>query len=297
MKHLVGLFLAVFIMASAASAQTVADTLTTMRAPFDVELSNNYSVLRKFVFLTDEAVGSQGEEAQQAFVEMVMNQAVAKKWSLNRVMNKKYFPQLKQEIVDLPISVHRKYVNLIDNALEGSNVALFMTDSASGKLASKRKMAGRHGVDVGNEFFYVDLGHMPFFREMDKMFRDIEREFNPDRRRPVNPKVKPVKKDEDKKDDDKGKKDDKVAPVVPSVAPEKPVEVVPAPVVAPVAPVVVPTPVAPVKPVTEPTQPPPAPVAPPVVAPPAPTPPPVEDTGWSDWFKSMKNKIEDAIKK
>lgn len=274
-KYAVSLFALLFMTMSASAQDSVTETLIKQRHKFDVELNEKPAVLKKLIYLTHKEVGSQGPKAQQMFIETVMNRANAKKWSLDKTMNPAYYPPLRKKVTSLPPSMAKKYMGMAYNALEGMNKANFATDNASNqkgnRLAAKRQKQGRRGVVEGGEFFYVDIGNLPFFREMDKMFRELDRELNPDRRRPVNPKVKPVKKDEDKKvNPDKGKdnvekKDDKV--VNPEKREDKPVEAVPAPV-APVAP-------------------PPAPVPP----------PPVEDTGWSDWFKSLKNRIEDAIKK
>lgn len=257
------------------------DALIAMRKKFDIELNHDYNVLRKYVFLTEKTVGSQGEEAQQIFIEMVMNQAKAKKATLNQVMNSRYFPVLKQKVVDLSEDKHRKYVNMIDNALEGSNFAKLMTDNVYAKKAGSRK-AARNGFEVGNEFFYVDKGHVPFFSELDMFLRQLSGE---NINKPVIRKV--IKKDEKKDDKKDVKKDDnKEVKKIEENEAKPPVDAV-----TPVVPVPAPAPeVKPVPVVPDVVQPTPAPVAP------APKPAPVQEEK-APWWKQLIDDVRIFIDK
>lgn len=164
---------AVFLFASPAAAQTVEQTLIHQRYKLGTEMKKNPSIRKRLIYLTHKEVGSQGDAAQQMFIETVMNRAYARKMTLAKTMNSKYYPPLRSKMRGIAPRHERKYALMIDKALEGSNLSHFATDNASNqpgnKLAAKRKKQGRPGVTAGGEFFYVDGPHIWFYKKMTQL--------------------------------------------------------------------------------------------------------------------------------
>jgi hypothetical protein len=104
------------------------------------EFSNNPDLRRKLIASIDAEVGDQGDEAKQAYIESVMNRAVARKQSLDQTISTTsgYYPP--ETIAKLGISPSKALQDslnpMIDRALRGSNVSGFATGNQSGKVTS-----------------------------------------------------------------------------------------------------------------------------------------------------------------
>ena len=102
--------------------------LAADRAKFAGELQDPAIKARLFS-LTHKEVGSQGPEAQQAFMETVFNRASARGQTLDRTMQRGYYPAVSMKHVP-----GADYSSTLDAVRGGSNVSNFATGNASGSV-------------------------------------------------------------------------------------------------------------------------------------------------------------------
>lgn len=104
---------------------------------------------------TDAEVGGQGSEAQQAFIESVVNRAEADGKTIEQVLNSNYFPAITHQRAAAGIGKDRsaQYDPLIDDVIAGSNKCNYCTGNASGGVGFNKgpKTASYEGEDYGIE--------------------------------------------------------------------------------------------------------------------------------------------------
>ena len=121
------------------SSKNEAGEITDARAKFTDELKN--PVIRDCLMaLTHKEVGSQGQQAQKAFIETVINRAAARKQSLDQTMRVGYYPDMGNTN-NLSEEQRQQYGAMIDEAMAGGNISNYATGNASKK------------VDVGEKTF------------------------------------------------------------------------------------------------------------------------------------------------
>lgn len=132
-----------------------APTLTSFREPFRKELADPDLRARLYA-LAHAEVGAQGPDAQQAFVESVMNRAAARNKSLSdTIHDRNYFPPVTMSRVSAGIdpSKHDYYSPIVDKVLDGSNVSRFATGNASGTVGFNK---GPQTVAFNGERFGIE---------------------------------------------------------------------------------------------------------------------------------------------
>jgi len=118
--------------------------LADQRSQFGSELGDP-DVKARLFSLTDNEVGSQGEQAHQAFVESVFNRATARGQTLKRTMASDYYP-----------AKSRRYVpgadcqDTLDTVMAGSNPSELATGNASGEVQFN---GGYKSAEAGGERF------------------------------------------------------------------------------------------------------------------------------------------------
>lgn len=125
------------------------------RSSFASELDDP-KVRSRLLALTEAEVGSQGPEAQQAFMETIFNRAAARKQSLWDTMHGSYFPDITHERTASKTgdpSLERKYGDIYKSVYGGSNIANYATGNASGTVgfAGGPKTAEFNGERFGIE--------------------------------------------------------------------------------------------------------------------------------------------------
>ena len=101
-------------------------------------------------------VGSQGDDAIQAYMETVTNRALATGKSLRSVLlDDRYYPDpTKRKLSRKDVPDYSDQWLAVSN---GSNITNFATDNASANLAKKRVAAGNPYIRIGGELFYVNV--------------------------------------------------------------------------------------------------------------------------------------------
>lgn len=110
--------------------------LLASRAAYQDELADP-RVRSGLLALTHAEVGSQGPEAQQAFMESVVNRAAARGKSLaDTIYDRGYFPSITHQRMasGIPSGMDGHYGGLLDKVLGGSNVSNYATGNASGTV-------------------------------------------------------------------------------------------------------------------------------------------------------------------
>jgi hypothetical protein len=112
-------------------------------------------VLDRLIGYTKAEVGGQGPQAQQAFIESILNRGVARGQPLSQVLSGSYFPQETHSKASRPVSEADRatYGSLIDKVLAGSNVSNFATGNASGGVGFA---GGPQTFAAGGERFGVE---------------------------------------------------------------------------------------------------------------------------------------------
>jgi hypothetical protein len=139
------------------------NNLAIYRDRFMEELSQNPGTYDRLVELTRVEVGSQGAEAQQAFVETVFNRAMATDQTIYGVITNaqgRYYPNLgnSSNVTDAQRDAFAGTVNAVGM---GSNITNGATDNASvGLAASRDAMLRANGLPPGTyingEYFYTN---------------------------------------------------------------------------------------------------------------------------------------------
>jgi len=119
----------------------------------EIALNND---TKRLLFASAAAeVGSQGDQAIQAYMETVTNRASATGRSLRSILlDSKYYPDPTKK--KLSATNAPDYSKQWDAVARGSNITNFATDNASSDLAKKRIAAGNPYVKIGGETFYVN---------------------------------------------------------------------------------------------------------------------------------------------
>jgi hypothetical protein len=120
------------------------------------EVESDPETKRLLYASTYAEVGSQGDEAIQAYMETVTNRALATGKSLRQILSDpRYYPEATKRKLS-----NKNAPNYDDEWLlvsHGSNIANYATDNASSGLARNRKKAGNPYVEIGGELFYVNI--------------------------------------------------------------------------------------------------------------------------------------------
>ena len=131
---------------------------------FTAELSNP-DVQKRLFNLMEAEVGSQGPDAQLAWMETVRNRATVKGVSINTIIsNEKYYAPYQTGAINtaaarLTDSKITSYNDIVNKALAGSNVTNGATHNASAGVAASVKKGGYDSVpgsvvDIGGETYY-----------------------------------------------------------------------------------------------------------------------------------------------
>ncbi|MET3355939.1 UNVERIFIED_ORG: hypothetical protein ABID33_003866 [Xanthobacter viscosus] len=110
--------------------------LAQARAVFSRELQDP-AVSSRLAAVTQAEVGGQGPQAQQAFIETIMNRAASRGQTLAQTLTGGYFPPVTHQRAERYASdpsVNGRYSGMIGDALGGSNVGQFATGNASGTV-------------------------------------------------------------------------------------------------------------------------------------------------------------------
>ena len=145
---------------SEAEARGIADA----RATFADELKDP-AIRDRLMTLTHKEVGSQGQQAQKALIETVINRAAARKQSLDETMRPGYYPNMGNAII-LSEEQRQQYGAMIDEAMAGANISNYATGNAS-----KEKDVGEKTFELQGERFGVE--------NQDREWADRERSETP----------------------------------------------------------------------------------------------------------------------
>lgn len=110
--------------------------LADLRSRFYGRELSDPRVIDRLIGYTRAEVGDQGPEAQQAFIESVLNRGISRDQPLAKVLSGSYFPDVTHSRADRPVSEaeRAKYGPLIQSVLGGSNVTNYATGNASGSV-------------------------------------------------------------------------------------------------------------------------------------------------------------------
>lgn len=125
--------------------------LADQRARFAHEMEADPNVRDRLYSLTHREVGGQGADAQHAFIESLMNRAVARDQTLKRAMSHDYYPGRS-----LRYSPGKDYSSALNASLGGSNRTHLATGNASedvgfgGGPTTYRSGGDRFGIEVAD---------------------------------------------------------------------------------------------------------------------------------------------------
>jgi hypothetical protein len=131
------------------------------------EFQKNPALLPRLMASIQAEVGGQGDSAKQAYVESVMNRAIARNKSLyDTISDPKYYPTVTINRLNRPVSVAEQdhLFGFIHNGLQGSNVSNFATGNASGSVGfgggPQTYAAGgeKFGVEKNDSGWHAKLG-------------------------------------------------------------------------------------------------------------------------------------------
>jgi hypothetical protein len=126
--------------------------------------------------LTHNEVGSQGPEAQQAFIESVFNRAAARNQTLAQtISDRAYYPAQSFRERQIAPEEAARYRQMVTNAAQGSNLSRFATGNASGNVGFA---GGPQTYAAGGERFGIegpDLDKIPRARPADVQEFRVER--------------------------------------------------------------------------------------------------------------------------
>jgi hypothetical protein len=118
------------------AAQATTPALSNFgRSRFVNELADP-AVRDRLIAYTQAEVGGQGPRAQQAFIESILNRAVARNQPLQRTLSGSYFPDVTHQRAARGVNEAQRltYTPLISEVLGGSNVSNYATGNASGTV-------------------------------------------------------------------------------------------------------------------------------------------------------------------
>lgn len=122
--------------AEAASKVTPFADSVLNRSSFDAELANP-AVRSRLLAITNAEVGSQGPQAQQAFMETIFNRATARGQTLDQTLRGSYFPKTTYDAADRVMgsqAMETKYADMLAKVRGGSNLSNYATGNASGTV-------------------------------------------------------------------------------------------------------------------------------------------------------------------
>ncbi|ABS68871.1 hypothetical protein Xaut_3643 [Xanthobacter versatilis] len=149
--------------------------LADVRKQFAEEL-NDPAVAARLAAYAEAEVGSQGAEAQQAFIESIMNRAAARGQSIAQVLSSSssYFPRSTHnraaQLMNNP-RIAAKYQGIVAAVLGGSNISLFATGNASDGVGFG---GGPRTKSYGGEDFGIEKPDMPWVKRMQAITRKSE---------------------------------------------------------------------------------------------------------------------------
>jgi hypothetical protein len=110
-------------------------TLSEVRAGFSQELKDP-AIRDRFYSYTYAETGSQGREAQQAFMEETLNRAAARGQTLKQTLGGRYFPPRTHRIgAQTPSEdIRNAYAPILTDVMGGSNTISYGTGNASGTV-------------------------------------------------------------------------------------------------------------------------------------------------------------------
>lgn len=129
--------------------------LAEARARYAPELQDPVVAARLAAF-THAEVGSQGPQAQQAFMESMLNRAAARNQTLAETMSGSYFPAITHQRVaqfSADPQITGRYGDVVKAVLGGSNVGQYATGNASGSVGFN---SGPQVAAFGGERFGIE---------------------------------------------------------------------------------------------------------------------------------------------
>lgn len=154
---------------STASLPALADA----RKQFSEELKDP-AVAARLAAYAEAEVGSQGAEAQQAFIESIMNRAAARGQTLAQTLSGSYFPGVTHRRAAQLMSDPRviaKYRGMVAAVLGGSNISRFATGNASGTVGFA---GGPKTASYGGENYGIEGPDMPWVKRMQAITQKSE---------------------------------------------------------------------------------------------------------------------------
>lgn len=156
----------------------VAGILQQRRQRFSDELSDP-RVRARLMALTDAEVGGQGVQAQQAFIETLLNRADARSRSLWDTMHGSYFPEITHRRAAARTGDQRlepKYGGVIADVGGGSNISSYATGNASGTVGFA---GGPQTFAAGGERFGIEGPDRRWAAEVRRAPQPLPVSFNP----------------------------------------------------------------------------------------------------------------------
>jgi hypothetical protein len=127
--------------------------LSDIRAQHEAELQDP-TTRYELYNLTHNEVGGQGPEAQQAFMESVLNRATARNQSLAETINDThYYPAQSFKTAALSGQHMANYNDILQNVIDGSNISRYATGNASGGVGFN---GGPRTASFGGEHFGIE---------------------------------------------------------------------------------------------------------------------------------------------
>ena len=135
-------------------APTQDQALSSVRNSQFQELRDNPQLVGDLFSLTHQEVGTQGPEAQQAFIETVFNRAAARGQTLDQAMHDSgYYPKVSLRPAELSNAHIENYGNILSQVGQGSNISGGATGNASKNV---RFAGGPQTFVAGGERFGVE---------------------------------------------------------------------------------------------------------------------------------------------
>ncbi|MDI4655523.1 hypothetical protein [Xanthobacter autotrophicus] len=129
--------------------------LAEARSRYAQELQDP-AVAARLAAFTHAEVGSQGPQAQQAFMESMLNRAAARNQTLAETMSGSYFPAITHQRVaqfSTDPQITGRYGDMVKTVLGGSNVGQYATGNASGSVGFN---SGPQVAAYGGERFGIE---------------------------------------------------------------------------------------------------------------------------------------------
>ncbi len=146
--------------------------LIDRRRGFSAELADP-AVRSRLFAMTEAEVGGQGPQAQQAFMESVLNRASARGMSLDRTLSDRaYFPSSTFSAADRAMADPRlgvKYDDMLARVGAGSNLAGYATGNASGTVGFA---GGPQTFAAGGERYGIEGPDLSWARQLQSASTD-----------------------------------------------------------------------------------------------------------------------------